>query len=157
MSITVANARYNPDGDHFIVADAEVGDDLQVVCHVFLTCTHKIVGFTAALTLTYADKDGNKLGQSQQWTGHCSQAPIIGAAHASATITDKAPAGTVRVVVTETATVDNLFDTILGDVAEALKVVETVIEILSIFSGGALAGKGSNTQGEVAGVPELVV
>lgn len=156
MSITVQNARYNPDGDHFIVADAEMDDNGNVVLHVFLTCTQKFVGFTAGIMLTYADAAGNKLGQSQMFTLPCGNAPLFSAAHASATFTDKAPAGTVRLIVTETAQVSDLLQAILNDVKVAIEAVGGVVELIAIFAGGALAGKGSNTEGDGVGVEAMV-
>lgn len=131
MSIQVTPVHFNPQAGHYIVVDAEMDDSLNVTCHVNLTCTHKIVAFTAAVTLIYFAGNGQQLGSSkggQPFTLACGPAPLIGAAHTSGTFSDNAPAGTARIMVTQAAAND--WGPIIGTL------VDLVQAVIKAFGGG---------------------
>jgi hypothetical protein len=124
MSITVPPVHFNPQDGHYIVVYAEMADNGNVGCHVDLTCTHKIVAFTAAVTLTYFDGNGQQFGASKPFTLACGPAPLFSAAHTSGDFTDTAPKGTQRIMVAQVAA--NNFGPIIQTIIDIGNAIEKV-------------------------------
>ena len=147
MSIQITPVHFNPQVGHYIVVDAEMDNGLNVTCHVSLTCTDKVVAFTTGVTLTYFDDGGQQLGSSkggQPFTLACGPAPLIGAAHTSGTFSDRAPANTARIMVTQAAAND--WGPIIGTIVD---IVQTVIKAL----GGGLPTDQPVPDGQVDDFP----
>jgi hypothetical protein len=64
---------------HYINSDVELDtESRQVECHVRLTCTNKIAGFTGGVQLFYFNENHQRIGQSQIQQYGLDQAPIFG-------------------------------------------------------------------------------
>lgn len=118
---------------HHMETSFRTSPDGAVRATTTLTCTNKLIGFTAGAQVMFVDKQGKSLGSSEIGQWGIDQAPVIGAAHRTIDWFASAPAGTDDIALNQFWAPKSRFNEIVVAVKTIAETIVVVVEFVETF------------------------
>jgi hypothetical protein len=123
---------------HYIQTAVSMDFAGRVTGHTVLTCTNKIIGFTANIGLAFFDENGRRLGSFSGPSWGCNQAPLIGANHRIIDWPDPnaplmAPPGTTKIGLVQYWAPKERWPGVVQIVDDAINAIDTALNWIGQF------------------------